>query len=84
VGSSTRIEGSKLSDVEVEKLLSRVAGQIVCQPRRAGGRCYADAMDMIFDGYDAITPTENHLKQLHGVLLKYSTKDQEHRANTRP
>jgi len=36
-------------------------------------------MDMIFDSCEAITPTENHIKQLHGVLLKYSTKDQEHR-----
>jgi Fic family protein len=36
-------------------------------------------MDMIFDGYEAITITENHIKQLHGVLLKYSTKDQDHR-----
>ena len=31
---------------------------------------YADAMDMIFDGYESITTTENHIKQLHGVLLK--------------
>ena len=30
---------------------------------------YADAMDMIFDGYEAITTTENHIRQLHGVLL---------------
>jgi Fic family protein len=40
---------------------------------------YADAMDMLFDGYGAITITENHIKQLHGLLLKYSSKDQEHR-----
>jgi Fic family protein len=79
VGSSTRIEGSKLSDVEVEKLLSglRAKSFVSRDEQEVGG--YADAMDMIFDGYDAITPTENHLKQLHGVLLKYSTKDQEHR-----
>src|ERR1700758_1345798 len=36
-------------------------------------------MDMIFDGYEAISTTENHIKQLHGVLLKYSAKDQDHR-----
>ncbi len=79
VGSSTRIEGSKLSDAEVEKLLSglRAKSFVSRDEQEVGG--YADAMDMIFDGYEAITPTENHLKQLHGVLLKYSTKDQEHR-----
>ena len=38
-------------------------------------------MDMIFDGYAAITSTENHIKQLHGVLLKYSAKDQDHRGD---
>jgi hypothetical protein len=42
---------------------------------------YADAMEMIFDGHDAITLTENHVKQLQGVLLKYSTKDQDHRGH---
>ena len=31
---------------------------------------YADAMDMIFDGYDAITLTENHIKQLHSFSFK--------------
>jgi Fic family protein len=34
---------------------------------------------MIFEGYEAIASTENHIKQLHGVLLKYSSKDQDHR-----
>jgi Fic family protein len=40
---------------------------------------YADAMNMIFDGHVSITTTENHIKQLHGVLLKHSVKDQDHR-----
>jgi len=40
---------------------------------------YADAMDMIFDGYESITTTDNHIKQLHGAILKYSAKDQDHR-----
>jgi len=79
VGSSTRIEGSKLSDGEVEKLLSglRARSFVSRDEQEIGG--YADAMDMIFDGYAAVPPTENHLKQLHGVLLKYSTRDEDHR-----
>lgn len=36
-------------------------------------------MDMTFDGFQSITFNENHIKQLHGVLLKYSSKDEEHR-----
>jgi Fic family protein len=38
-------------------------------------------MDMIFESFESITPTENHIKQLHGVLLKYSKKDQDHRSH---
>jgi Fic family protein len=79
VGSSTRIEGSKLSDAEVEKLLSGLRTESFASRDEEEVAGYADAMDMIFDGYEAITTTENHIKQLHGVLLKYSSKDQDHR-----
>lgn len=79
VGSSTRIEGAKLSDAEVEKLLSRLEAKSFATRDEQEVAGYADAMDMIFDGFDAIALTENHIKQLHGVLLKYSAKDQEHR-----
>jgi Fic family protein len=79
VGSSTRIEGSKLSDADVEKLLSGLKTKAFASRDEQEVAGYADAMDMIFDGYDAIASTENHIKQLHGVLLKYSAKDQDHR-----
>jgi len=79
VGSSTRIEGAKLRDAEVEKLLSGLRSESFASRDEEEVAGYADAMDMIFDGYDSITATENHIKQLHGVLLKYSAKDQDHR-----
>jgi Fic family protein len=79
VGSSTRIEGAKLSDAEVEKLLSGLQAKTFASRDEEEVAGYADAMDMIFGGYEAITVTENHIKQLHGVLLKYSAKDQDHR-----
>ena len=44
---------------------------------------YADAMDMIFESFESITPTENYIKQLHGVLLKYSKEDQDRRGHYR-
>jgi hypothetical protein len=34
---------------------------------------------MIFEGCEVITAAENHIKQLHGVLLKYSSRDRDHR-----
>ncbi len=79
VGSSTRIEGSKLSDAEVEKLLSRLQTKSFTSRDEQEVAGYADAMGMIFDSHEIMPPTENHIKQLHGVLLKYSTKDQLHR-----
>jgi Fic family protein len=81
VGSSTRIEGSKLSDTEVEKLLSGLHTKSFSSRDEEEVAGYADAMDMIFEGHEAITSTENHIRQLHGVLLKYSTKDQDHRGH---
>ncbi len=79
VGSSTRIEGSRLSDADVEKLLSRLEAKSFTSRDEQEVAGYAEAMDMIFDSHDVMPLTENHIKQLHSVLLKYSTKDQRHR-----
>jgi Fic family protein len=81
VGSSTRIEGAKLGDREVEKLLSGVKIKAFASRDEQEVAGYADAMGMILESFDSITPTENHIKQLHGVLLKYSGKDQDHRGH---
>ena len=35
-------------------------------------------MDMLFDSFEDIALSENHIKQLHGALLKYSSKDEGH------
>lgn len=69
---------AKLSDAEVEQLLSRLQTQSFTTRDEQEVAGYANAMDMIFDGYESISLTENHLNQLHGVLLKYSTKNQDH------
>src|SRR3984893_12214049 len=81
VGSSTRIEGAKLSDREVEKLLSGVKAKSFASRDEQEVAGYADAMDMVFESFASITITENHIRQLHKVLLKYSSKDQEHRGH---
>lgn len=79
VGSSTRIEGAKLTDEQVEKLLSRLEQKSFTTRDEQEVAGYADAMDMVFENYASIGLSENHIKQLHGVLLKYSSKDEEHR-----
>lgn len=79
IGSSTRIEGSKLSDREVEQLLGKLdvrKFETLDEQEVAG---YADVMETVFQSWEDIPITENHIKQLHGDLLRFSEKDQRHR-----
>jgi Fic family protein len=81
IGSSTRIEGSKLSDEAVEILLANLQIQKfeTRDEQEVGG--YAAAMNIIFEHYKEISLTENYIKQLHSVLLQYSEKDKWHKGN---
>jgi len=79
IGSSTRIEGARLSDAEVEKLLSNISRHSFKNRDEEEVASYADAMNMVFDSYRDIPISENHIKQMHKVLLKYSGKDERHK-----
>lgn len=79
IGSSTRIEGAKLTDREVEKLLFNIEIKSFASRDEQEVAGYADVMETIFSNWDAIDLTENHIKQLHRDLLKYSDKDERHR-----
>ena len=81
IGSSTRIEGSQLSDQEVERLLSNLDIKQFETRDEQEVAGYAEVMDLIFSEYESISFTENHIKQLHRDLLKYSHKDIRHRGN---
>lgn len=79
VGSSTRIEGVKLTNEEVNHLLSGldIRSFESRDEQEVGG--YADVMELIFESNSQISLSENHIKQLHQDLLRYSEKDQWHR-----
>ena len=79
VGSSTRIEGARLTDSEVEKLLSGLSSASFRSRDEEEVAGYAGAMELIFDSYDEIQTSENQIKQIHQVLLRHSTKDARHR-----
>ena len=79
VGSSTRIEGVKMSDREVEALLAGIDIRTFRSRDEEEVAGYAEAINLVFDNYDQIPISENHIKQLHRILLKYSTKDARHR-----
>lgn len=79
VGSSTRIEGAKLTDDEVARLLSGLDPTSFRSRDEQEVAGYAELMELIFESWADIPLTENHLLQLHSVLLKYSDKDERHR-----
>jgi Fic family protein len=79
IGSSTRIEGSKLSDREVERLLSNLQIKSFETRDEQEVAGYAEGMELVFRSWTDIALTENHLKQLHRDLLQYSEKDAHHR-----
>ena len=81
IGSSTRIEGAKLSDAEVEILLSNLQTTSFKTRDEEEVAGYAEAIDMVFQAYDDLRITENHIRQLHQVLLKHSNKDERHRGS---
>src|ERR1700721_2171344 len=81
IGSSTRIEGNKLSDREVERLLSNLEIKSFRTRDEQEVAGYAETTELIFPSWDEITLTENHIKQLHRDLLKYSEKDAHHRGH---
>jgi Fic family protein len=81
IGSSTRIEGSKLSDREVERLLSNLQIKSFATRDEQEVAGYAELMDLVFNSWQDIPLSENHIKQLHQILLQYSEKDDWHRGN---
>ena len=77
-GSSTRIEGAKLSDEEVADLLGNISMDRFTDRDHAEVRGYIEALTLIFDNFDSMKLTENLIKGMHKELLKHVEKDQHH------
>jgi len=79
IGSSTRIEGAKLSDAQVETLLTNLETQSFQSRDEQEVAGYAEAMDLVFQAWADMRLTENNIRQLHQTLLRHSKKDERHR-----
>ncbi len=77
--SSTRIEGAELSDAEVARVLEGLSIDSFRARDEAEVKGYHELLETIYSGYPEISLTENHLKQLHSILLRYSEHDERHR-----
>lgn len=79
IGSSTRIEGSQLTDREVEQILLNLKSDSFGSRDEQEVAGYACVCEEIFQGFESIVFSENVIKQLHGWLLRFSNKDERHR-----
>jgi Fic family protein len=78
-GASTRIEGAKLSDEEVESLMRGLSMQKMRDRDAQEVRGYYEVLQTVFDSYDDLNLTESTILHLHNQLLKYSDKDERHK-----
>lgn len=79
IGSSTRIEGSQLSDRDVERFLAKSGVQTFASRDEQEVVGYAAVLESTLGAWQEVQVTENFIKQLHRELLRYSIKDERHR-----
>lgn len=79
IGSSTRIEGSTLTDQEVQELLNDL--KVIKLKSRDEQEVigYYEVLELIIENYPNIKLSESYIKQMHQILLMYSNKDERHR-----
>lgn len=78
-GSSTRIEGSHLSDGEVEQLLRDAKVRKLRTRDEQEVLGYLEVIKDVFEAWDAMKFSESTIKHIHAAALKYSEKDARHR-----
>jgi Fic family protein len=78
-GSSTRIEGSKLEDEEVERLMKEGKFRKIATRDQQEVVGYFEILENVFEEYSKVEFSERAIKEIHSTLLKYSEKDVRHR-----
>ncbi len=78
-GSSTRIEGSNLSDDEVARLLRGLKSKPPVGRDEEEVAGYADLLGRIFDHFADLPLSENRTLQFHEILLHFAQKDALHK-----
>jgi Fic family protein len=80
-GASTRIEGARLTDEEVAKLMQglKVKKWESRDSQEVSG--YYELLKNVFESWKAIPFSESTIKHFHNELLKYAAKDEGHRGH---
>lgn len=74
--SSTRIEGAKLTDEEVEQIMQGLSVSKFADRDSQEVQGYLETLQNVFDSYQKLQLRESTIAVLHKELLKYSTKDE--------
>lgn len=80
-GASTRIEGSKLSDTDIEKLLKGISIEKFADRDDQEVKGYFELLNNVFNSWRDISFNEGVIKNFHRELLKYVEKDRLHRGD---
>lgn len=80
-GASTRIEGAKLTDEEVEKVMQGLAVSKFSDRDSQEVQGYLEVLQNVFDSFQTLPLRESMITSLHNQLLKYSHKDDTHRGD---
>ena len=80
-GASTRIEGARLSDKDVEKFIQGLNITKFSDRDRQEVKGYYELLENIFNTWNTIAFNESSTKHLHKELLKYVEKDARHRGD---
>lgn len=78
-GASTRIEGARLSDEDVERLMRGINVQKFADRDKQEVKGYYELLESVFTSWKHIPFTESTIQHLHNELLKYASKDERHR-----
>ena len=78
-GASTRIEGAKLSDEDVEKLMRGIDIQKFTDRDKQEVKGYYELLENVFNSWKSLKFNEGTIKHFHKELLKHVEKDELHR-----
>lgn len=78
-GASTRIEGARLSDEDIEKLMRGISIQKFADRDKQEAKGYYELLQNVFDAWKHIRFSESAIKHFHKELLKHVHKDRLHR-----
>jgi Fic family protein len=80
-GSSNRIEGNRLSDKEVQAIYKNINIKKFKTRDEQEVAGYIESLQFVFENYEEIAISESNILWLHQEMLKYCSKDENHRGN---